>query len=183
MFKNKINDNLSLKVLEHKDYEELFALTDQSRDYLMEWLPWLNSTTTPNDSLDFIKNSLQGYANNSSMDNFIIFNDKIVGVAGFNSINWNNKTGYIGYWLGKDYQGLGIMTNVTKTLIDYAFYDLKLNKVEIRVASENKKSSHIPERLNFKNEGCIRQAEWLYNHYVDHIVYGMLKSDWQKNSQ
>jgi len=39
MFKNKINDNLSLKMLEHNDYEELFALTNQSRDYLMEWLP------------------------------------------------------------------------------------------------------------------------------------------------
>jgi ribosomal-protein-serine acetyltransferase len=65
-------------------------------------------------------------------------------------------------------------------LTDYAFNELKLDKVEIRVAVENKKSRGIPERLGFVSEGCIRQAEWLYDHYVDHIVYGMLAKDWNK---
>ncbi|MEC0276957.1 GNAT family N-acetyltransferase, partial [Peribacillus frigoritolerans] len=69
---------------------------------------------------------------------------------------------------------------VAKALTDYAFIELKLDKVEIRVAEENKKSRGIPERLGFINEGCIRQAEWLYDHYVDHIVYGMLTKDWNK---
>ncbi|MGB3103381.1 MAG: RimJ/RimL family protein N-acetyltransferase, partial [Psychrobacillus psychrotolerans] len=26
----------------------------------------------------------------------------------------------------------------------------------------------------------VRQAEWLYDHYVDHVVYGMLASAWKK---
>lgn len=64
-------------------------------------------------------------------------------------------------------------------MVDYAFNELNLNRVEIRCAVENKKSRAIPERLHFVNEGCIRQAEWLYDHYVDHIVYGMLKEEWK----
>jgi len=63
-------------------------------------------------------------------------------------------------------------------LTDYAFKELNLNKVEIRAALENKKSRGIPERLNFVNEGCNRQAEWLYDHYVDHVIYGMLAEEW-----
>jgi ribosomal-protein-serine acetyltransferase len=45
---------------------------------------------------------------------------------------------------------------------------------------ENKNSRGIPERLGFVNKGCIRQAEWLYDHYVDHVVYGKLAEEWNK---
>lgn len=73
------------------------------------------------------------------------------------------------------------MTRVTQALIDHAFTDLDFNRVEIRAAFENTKSRSIPERLGFKQEGQIRQAEWLYDHYVDHVIYGMLASDWDNN--
>ena len=56
-----------------------------------------------------------------------------------------------------------------------------ISKVEIRVASGNINSRSIPYRLGFVEEGCIRQAEWLYDHYVDHIVYGMLVKEWKKS--
>ena len=72
------------------------------------------------------------------------------------------------------------MTRVARALTDYAMNELKLNKVEIRCASGNLKSRSIPERLGFVQEGTIRQAEWLYDHYVDHIVYGVLAEEWNK---
>lgn len=57
---------------------------------------------------------------------------------------------------------------------------MHLHKVEIRVAVGNEKSSAIPERLGFIKEGTLRAAEWLYDHYVDHVVYGMLLTEWQQ---
>lgn len=72
------------------------------------------------------------------------------------------------------------MTRVAKALTDYAFTELQLNKIEIRAAVGNKKSRSIPERLGFVNEGCIRRAEWLYDHYVDHVVYGVLADEWNE---
>ena len=44
---------------------------------------------------------------------------------------------------------------------------------------DNHKSRAIPERFGFKKEGMIRQAEWLYDHYVDHIIYGLLAREWK----
>lgn len=180
MFLHRIDDDLSLKLVELRDAEKVFELTNHSRGYLREWLPWLDMTTKLEDTVEFIKNSLTGFAENKSLNTIILYNGEIAGVAGYNSINWSNNTAYIGYWLGEAFQGNGIMTKVAKALTDYAFYELSLNRVEIRAAVENKKSRRVPERLNFVNEGCIRQAEWLYDHYVDHIVYGVLAEEWKK---
>ncbi|SES02388.1 ribosomal-protein-serine acetyltransferase [Gracilibacillus ureilyticus] len=178
MFEYKIDEEISLKLVELKDAERVFKLTDRSRDYLREWLPWLDSTTSIEDTKGFIKSSLKSFAGNESLTTFILYKGEIVGTAGYNRIDWTNNIAYIGYWLGEDYQGNGIMTRVVKALTDYAFHDLGLQKVDIRAAVQNKKSRSIPERLGFVNEGCIRQAEWLYDHYVDHVVYGMLAKDW-----
>lgn len=180
MFIHKINENLSLKLIEYKDAEKLFELTDLSRSYLREWLPWLDFTAKVEDTEKFIGGCIRGYAENKSINTVILYKGEIVGTAGYNQINWSNKTAYIGYWLAEDYQGLGIMTEVAKSLTDYAFSDLKLNKVEIRAAVLNKKSRSIPERLRFVNEGTIRDAEWLYDHFVDHALYGMLAKEWNQ---
>jgi ribosomal-protein-serine acetyltransferase len=45
-------------------------------------------------------------------------------------------------------------------------------------ATENEKSCAVPERLGFRREGIERQAEWLYDHFVDHAVYSALASEW-----
>jgi len=71
------------------------------------------------------------------------------------------------------------MTKVCEALTEYAFRELELNKVDIRAAEKNLRSRRIPERLNFKQEGTIRSAEWINDHYVDHVVYGMLKNEWK----
>lgn len=181
MFIHHINDELSLKIVEIKDAEKIFHLTNRSRAYLKEWLPWLDTTKKLEDTIGFITLCLKGFAENKSLNTVILYKDEIVGIAGYNTINWSNKTAYIGYWLGEEFQGNGIMTEVAKSLTHYAFNELNLNKVEIRAAVENKKSRSIPERLHFVNEGCIRQAEWLYDHYVDHVVYGMLAEEWNGN--
>lgn len=180
MFVHKIDDDLLLKLIDLKDGEKVFELTNHSRGYLRAWLPWLDATAKLEDTLEFIRISLKSFAQNKSLIAIILFKDQIVGVAGYNSINWSNRTAYIGYWLGEQYQGHGIITKVTKALTEYAFNELHLNKVEIRAAAENMKSRSIPERLKFVNEGCIRQAEWLYDHYVDHVVYGILAEEWKK---
>lgn len=179
MFYCKLDKDLSLKQIELKDAESIFRLTFNSRDYLREWLPWLDQINTVEDTLTFIENCLKGQEENKSFQTVIILNQEIVGLIGINEINWRNKTAYMGYWLAKEYQGNGIMTKAVKALIDYALKKINLNKVEIRAAVGNQKSRAIPERLGFVNEGCIRQAEWLYDHYVDHIIYGILSDEWK----
>ncbi|MDP5276215.1 GNAT family N-acetyltransferase [Chengkuizengella axinellae] len=180
MFSYKIEDDLYLKLIELKDAEKIFHLIDQSRDHLRKWLGWVDMTIFEDDYKRIVEQSLVQFAENKSIDTVIIYKDKYVGKAAFNKIDPSIKQVTLAYWLGNEYQGKGIITKVVKSLTDYAIHEMNMNRVEIRVAKENKKSRAVPERLDFVQEGCIRRAEWLYDHYVDHTVYSMLAEDWMK---
>lgn len=180
MFTYKIDDKVMLKMFDLGDAERLFDLTVGSKETLREWLPFIDYTKSVADTQSFIQSTMKQFADNNGFQAGIWYDGKIAGVIGFHQINWSNKSTSIGYWLGNEYVGLGLMTKSVRAFVDYALNELELNRVEIRAAVENTKSRAIPERLGFTEEGCIRQAEWLYDHYVNHIVYGMLKEDWKK---
>ncbi len=180
MFHFRIDGNTELRLLEERHVPELFRLVDQNRAYLREWLPWLDDNTSPADTKKFVRHSLDKFAANNGFQVGIWFRGKLVGVIGYHGVDWVNRSTSIGYWLAAAYQGQGLVTRACQALVDYAFTEWSLNRVEIRCAVGNRKSRAIPGRLGFKEEGIIRQPEWLYDHFVDHVVYGMLASEWPR---
>ncbi|MEK3975171.1 GNAT family N-acetyltransferase [Psychrobacillus sp. FSL K6-1267] len=180
MFTFNIDEKTKLKMLDLRDSEQVFDLTIMSKDTLKEWLPFIDFTKTVSDTENFIKSTMKQFSENNGIQAGIWYEDNLAGIIGFHKIDWNNKSTSIGYWLGDAFVGYGLMTKSVKAFVDYALIDLGLNRVEIRAAVENKNSRAIPERLGFTHEGTIRQSEWLYDHYVDHEVYGMLAADWKK---
>ncbi|GAB2693221.1 GNAT family N-acetyltransferase [Paenibacillus thermoaerophilus] len=177
MFSIQADEDIRLFLLEERHAEDVFRLTDKDRDYLREWLPWVDGTTSPDHTRQFIKAGLQAFARNNGFQLGISCRNQLAGCIGLHFIDWPNRKTSIGYWLGSDFQGRGIMTRACSALIDYLFRDLDLNRVEIRAAAQNAKSRAIPERLGFVNEGTVRQAEWLYDRFVDHVVYGLIRDD------
>jgi ribosomal-protein-serine acetyltransferase len=180
VFYHRLDQDVELRLLEERHAKELFALTDRNRAYLREWLPWLDNTISVADTRRFIQASLEQFANNNGFTAGIWYRGQLAGLIGLQKIDWANRSTNIGYWLGAAYQGRGLMTKACQALVDFAFTDLGLNHVEIRCAPENKRSRAIPERLGFRQEGLLRQAEWLYDHFVDHVVYGLLASEYKK---
>jgi len=175
-----IDENISLFLYQEKDAKELFELVDSNRSYFKKWLPWLNYNTKIEDTQQFILESKVNYEKGLSLNLGINYQDKIVGSVSFNTINTTHKNAEIGYMLSQDYTGKGLITKCCKALINYGFENLELNRVTIKCATENIKSRAIPEKLGFKLEGIIEQNERLYDCFVDHAHYGMLKENWSK---
>jgi ribosomal-protein-serine acetyltransferase len=177
MFSCRVNELHELRLLRISDDEELFALTNANRDYLRQWLPWLDGIHEINDTRSFIRSTIWQFEDNRGFVAAICYDGDLVGTVGFNWIEWQSRIGYIGYWLAASHQGQGIMTRSCQSLIDYAFTTLKLNRLVIACAAENTRSRGIPTRLGFTHEGTARDAEWLYNRFVDHEIYALLDRD------
>jgi ribosomal-protein-serine acetyltransferase len=165
-------------MLEESDAEELHALIDSDRAYLSRWMPW-PAGQTREDTMRFIRLTRRQVADNNGFQAAIVCGGRIAGVAGFHAVNWADRTTSIGYWLGEEHQGRGIVTRAVRALVDHAFSVWGLNRVEIRVAPENRRSRAIPERLGFREEGTLRAAERLGDRFVDNVVYAMLASEWE----
>lgn len=182
MFKLTITKEICLKLLDQQDAIELYTLVDKNRRYLREWLPWVESMKDYRNYYPIIDAWLKQYYQNNGFTAGILYKGRLSGMVGFHSIDWQNQSTSIGYWLGENFQGKGIVTKVCRTLISLAFTTYNLNRIEIRAAEMNRKSRAIPERLGFQIEGKLRQAEWINDRFVDHIVYSLLKEEWKKRS-
>lgn len=182
MFCLQVNVHHELRILEPCYADELFNLTDTNRSYLRQWLPWVDSVKTCSDTLSFIESTMQQFTDKRGFVAGIWYESSLVGVIGYEHLDRVNRSTYLGYWLAESYQGRGIMTDSCKVFINYAFNSLKLNRVVIACASNNSRSHSVAERLGFAFEGVMREAEWLYDHYVDLAVYSQLQHQWRGQS-
>ena len=173
----QIDDHLTLRALEPSDAEALFALVNANRAYLRQWLPWLDANQTADDSRSFIHSSAARTKDSNGFDSAICYDAQIVGIVGLNYISWENRLSGIGYWLAEPYQGKGIVTRASNAVLNYGFAALNLNRIDIRCATQNLRSQAVAQRLGLTYEGTLRDAEWLYDHFVDHRVYSMLQRE------
>ncbi len=173
----QLSDACWLRLLEDSDADELYALIDANRAYLSRWMPWA-STQSLDDTLEFIRTTRRQLAENDGFQAAIIFEGNIIGVVGFHAVDWTHRTTSIGYWLAEQHQGNGTMTQAAHALVDHALGTWELNRVEIRSAPENLRSRAIAERLGFREEGTLQQAEQIGDRYLDNVVCALLASDW-----
>ena len=180
MLASALGDGVTLRLLEECDAEALFALIDANRARLRQWLPWVDNEQSPDTTRRFLRSAQRQLEDNRGGQYVIVEHGQLAGVLGQHPIDWANRTANVGYWLGAAYEGCGLMTRACRALVTYAFREQGLHRVEIRAAPANRRSRAIPERLGFRQEGILRDAEWLYDHYVDLVVYGMLADEWQE---
>lgn len=175
----RVSPDCTLTPLAARDAHELFTVTDANRQYLRRWLPWLDSIKRIEDTRAFIRAAEAQLAHNNGAQLAIREGGQILGVVGHHQIDWRNRLTSLGYWVAQAHQGRGVVTAACRALVTHAFTHSRLNRVEIRCALDNHKSRAIPQRLRFTQEGLIRDAEWLYDHFVDHVVYAMLAREWE----
>ena len=176
-FSAQVAEGLELRILEPRHAEALFQLVDTNRAHLREWMPWVDGTTSADDTAEFIDASLEQYGNQQGLNLGIWYEGELCGTIGYVYWDMIHKKTEIGYWLDRSHTGKGIITRCTQALVDYAFDVLRMNRIQISCGTGNKASCAVAERLGFKHEGLIRDGEWLYDHYHDLNVYALLAGE------
>ena len=179
MFSYRIDEETELRLIEPRHVEQLNALIEQNRAHIREWASWLKDDRTIENARAFIERNLKQFAENKGFNVAIWYRGEMAGQIGYNYLNWDDRKTEIGYWLGAQFQGQGLMTKSCRALVAHAFEELKLNRVEMQCAVENRRSRRIPERLGFRQEGTLLQAEWMHDHFNDLVVYALLAGEWR----
>lgn len=175
----KVDREITLRLLNPDESAVVFAEVNRSREHLREWMPWLDRTQQADDSRPFLEQCWRSYHNGGGFSLGIFYQGEFAGMAGFHAFDVTNRITSLGYWLGRDYVGRGVMHRSVERLLQYAYQARQMNRIYVRCATENRRSRAIPERLGFVHEGTQREAEWLYDHYVDLEIYSQLRREWE----
>lgn len=173
-----VTDDVNLRPLKEADAQELHALIEANRAHLARWLPWAAGQGFE-ETLEFIRKSRSQASKNDGFQAAIVHDGGIIGMVGYPGVDWANRSTRIGYWLDEAHQGRGIVTAAVRLLADHALTVWQLNRVEIHVATENRRSRAIAERLGFREEGTLRRAQQVNGRYLHSVIYSMLATDWR----
>ena len=104
--------------------------------------------------------------------------DKIIGSVDFNHRHEDDVL-EIGYTLHPDYWGRSYVPEAARALIDLAFKELNLHKIELSCFGYNLQSQRVAEKLGFTLEARIRDRKDAQGNRCDDLRYGLLKSEWE----
>ena len=178
MEKLVIDDKLFLERLNLTHVESVFNAIDQNRNFLRRWLPFVDFTHKIIDTERFVRSLLDKHSSTRDEVYAIWYNHEFAGLIGFKDIDRVNDKIEIGYWLIEKMTGRGIATAATRKMINLAFRNMNMNRVQIRCGIGNAKSSAIPRRLGFTFEGVERCGERHNRNYIDLEVFSLLRSEW-----
>lgn len=174
-----VDEGIELRPVSIADCAELYAAIERNRARLRTWLPWAGLSYDQNDLLAFLQQREIDNAARVSLTTHIRFHGELCGAIGLHAFDLRHRSTSIGYWLDEAYEGRGIMTRACHAIVTEGFREYGLHRIEIRCATGNSRSSAIARRLGFVEEGILREAEWLFDHWVDLRVFSMLEQNWK----
>ena len=104
-----------------------------------------------------------------------------VGFVFLFDIESNRDHAEVGCWIVPEEQENGYATEATALCLDHAFDDRGLHKVLARAFDHNDASMHVLEKLGFKQEGCLREHDYIRGEYHDTHLFGLLASEWEQS--
>lgn len=122
--------------------------------------------------------------------NFVVFeiwhnkDNKPIGQCGLAWIDWVSGWANAFLYIGEpDYWGQSIATEATEMLVEYAFNELNLHKLQGVAAVENVGSWSVAEKVGFKFNGIRKDEMFVDGKYFSNKTYGILKEDWMKRKK
>jgi ribosomal-protein-serine acetyltransferase len=173
-----LGDGAILRRYTIDDLDAIYAAVDANRDRLDPWMPWTERTRSVDDQRVWLESVLADEKNTAGLGIFV--SGAFAGGVGLHP-GEHGIAAEIGYWITREYEGRGLMTKAVVALLGLAFDEMRLHRVYIRAAPENRRSRAIPERLGFVEEAVLREEARgsLAHGYHDLVVYGMLEDEWR----
>jgi RimJ/RimL family protein N-acetyltransferase len=104
--------------------------------------------------------------------------DDFLGTMMIHSCDWKNRRAEIGAWVRASARDEGIASAAFTLLLNWAFDEAKLERIEITALPENVSIPHIAEKFGFTYEGTLRKRNLERGRRVDLLIWGLLREEW-----
>ena len=170
-------DRLLLRKIQPCDAMDMYeyACRPETSEYLTwEKHPYYSYT------VELISFFQREYAQGRYFDFAVVLKDenKMVGTVGFTSFDDKNRTAEVGYVINPSYHGRGIAPEALSVVINFAFCELGINRVEAKYIVGNTPSLRVMEKCGMTHEGIQRQKMIIKGVARDIGVCSILKSEY-----
>jgi ribosomal-protein-serine acetyltransferase len=163
--------------------EDIPLLFEAARESISEtftqWMPWCHANYTLEESSAFVLSREAAWDNGEEYD-FAIFDlatETYLGGVGLNQFNRTHGLANLGYWVRRLRMGRGIAVAATLLAARFGFEDLGLNRIEIVVAEENRRSQRVAEKARAQREGVLRSRLFIADRLHDAVMYSIIAAD------
>jgi RimJ/RimL family protein N-acetyltransferase len=87
----------------------------------------------------------------------------------------HRHTATVGYWLGEDFWGRGIMTEAVSAVTDFCFENFPLRRISAEVFANNPASARVLEKAGFSFEGRLKNHVLKDGKLLDSLLYARTK--------
>lgn len=172
-------DRLTLRPFRAADGEDLYAL--MSNAHVLEY--WDSPAWVDRSRIERFLTGCRRMADDGSGVRLAIDrrDDRaFVGWCVLNSWNPDFRSASLGYCLVEASWGRGYATEAARALLTWAYDTLDLNRVQAETDTRNLGSARVLEKLGFLREGTLRQDCIVDGVVSDSWIYGLLRSDWER---
>src|SRR5690606_18185551 len=178
-FPLNVDDDIELRLFTQDDAHLLHSLITTNRNHLDQWLRWSARVQTLENTHDFIQRMLDRYHAKEGFHVGLWYRGQLAGGIACRDMNYDSLHAEIGYWLGEEFVGKGLVAKSCRAIITLLFEQEQMHRIEIQCATDNLKSRAVAERLGFTFEGVKRESEWITDNFRDHALYSLLSHEWQ----
>ncbi|MCC6682123.1 MAG: GNAT family N-acetyltransferase [Phycisphaeraceae bacterium] len=183
-FSLRVDDRISLRLVELHHAQELYDQIDRNREHLRPWFRWAPHVKDVEEVRREISDWLTLFARTGCFRTFIDVDGKSAGLVFYQNPEVPSRLVEIGFWLDAGCEGKGVMTKSAGFLMDYAFAELAMRRVQMKADVTNTRSRAVIERLGLTFEGVIRSAYRMPDgRYVDAAMYSMLDDQWKERQR
>lgn len=173
----KVDENISLIKPELDLAPEMFKLVNSNRDFLNRYITFAQNKNTENQVSHFLREIISFNIGGQKFNMLVKYKDKLAGLIGLHRIYPADARAEIGYWMGEEFQGKGIMSKSIPVFLRYAFEGRAINRVELITLTSHHRNIKMVEKLGFIKEGTMKERYFMHDTFQDAVSYRMLKQE------
>jgi ribosomal-protein-serine acetyltransferase len=174
-----VDAQVLLKPYRPGDASRLYEAVRESITELSQWMFWCHQDYSVAESWAWLESRADAWKKGNDYDFSI--NDpgdgQYLGGCGINRVDSINRVANLGYWVRSSRTGEGVATAATLLLARYCFNELLLNRIEIIVATGNRASQRVAEKVGAVREGVLRKRLVIRDSIHDVVMFSLVRGD------